>query len=141
MWNCVFAWDDGSLAWPDHRKGADFLYYEIMQMDAAMGVVSAILELLVSFRNGRIHITDRLPNGWRNVQFSKIRVEGGFCLSGEFRHGRLAELNITSTRRGDLCLFADLGTDWTLNGTPQQSAPSVVHTAAGENFVFLRGQP
>ncbi|MDZ4787433.1 MAG: hypothetical protein SH807_00640 [Blastochloris sp.] len=46
----VFAWDDGSLTWPDHRKGADFLCYEIMQMDAAMGAISAILVMIVSFR-------------------------------------------------------------------------------------------
>lgn len=33
----VFARNDGSLAWPDHRKGGDYQFYEIMQMDAAMG--------------------------------------------------------------------------------------------------------
>ncbi len=110
------SWDDGSLAWPDHRKGADFLYYEIMQMDASMGAISGTLELIVSSRNGAIHIADRLPKGWRDLSFKRIRTAGGFILSGTFRHGRLDELTVESTRGGELRLVHSLGDDWALDG-------------------------
>ena len=128
----VFGWDDGSLAWPDHRKGSDYLYHEVMQMDAAMGAVSAIIELLVSFRNGTVHIANRLPKGWRELSFYRVRVEGGFCLSGAYRHGRLEELTIVSSRGGALRLVADLGAG--------RTEPVVISTQAEETSHFRRSE-
>ena len=134
----VFAWDDGSLAWPDHRKGADFLYYENMQMDASMGAISGILELLLSFRNDAIHITDRLPKGWRDLSFQRIRTAGGFIISGVFRHGRIHELAVASTRGGELRLHHSLGAVWTLDGTGQNAARLVLATEAGQSYLLRR---
>lgn len=134
----VFAWDDGSLAWPDHRKGADYHAYEIMQMDAAMGVVSAILELIVSCRDGIIHIADRLPKGWRELEFTRIRTEGGFILDGRFRHGRADELTIMSTRGGDLRIAPALGQTWAFDGEPSDASSSILATRPGQTLRLRR---
>jgi hypothetical protein len=134
----MFGWDDGSLQWPDHRKGADYKYYEIMQMDAAMGALSAIIEMLVSYRNGVIHITDRLPKGWREVSFTGVRIEGGFELEANFRHGRADELTIVSSRGGELRLEHALGDSWTLNGDVKTGTRLIVATQAGETLQLRR---
>jgi hypothetical protein len=128
----VFAWDDGSLAWPDHRKGPDFLYYEIMQTDAAMGALTATLELLVSYRAGLMQIAGRLPTGWRELAFRQVRVEGGFVLDGCFRHGRLEELTVRSTLGGTLRLAPELGDTWSLDGVTQQGTRLICETRAGQ---------
>ena len=134
----VFAWDDGSLAWPNHRKGADYHSYEIMQMDAAMGAISSILELIVSCRDGVIHIADSLPKGWRELEFAKVRTEGGFILNGHFRHGRAEELTIVSTRGGDLRIAPALGHAWALDGVPSNTSSLVLATRPGQTLRFLR---
>jgi len=134
----MFAWDDGSLAWPDNRKGSDFLYYEIMQMDAAMAAISAILEMIVSFRDGVVHIADRLPKGWRELSFNRVRVEGGFVLEGRFRHGRAEELIVQSLRGGELRLVHSLGKTWTLDGASHSEEALTLVTVAGNKYHLKR---
>ncbi|MEI6034384.1 MAG: glycoside hydrolase family 95-like protein [Verrucomicrobiae bacterium] len=134
----VFAWDDGSLAWPDHRKGADFLYYEIMQMDAAMGAITGILEMLVSCRDEVIHVADRLPKGWREASFTRVRAEGGFLIDGKFRHGRADEVSILSERGGELRLAHSLGTAWTLDGVAHGEPLVTMATRAGQTYRLVR---
>jgi len=128
----MFAWDDGSLAWPDNRKGSDLLYYEIMQMDAAMAAISAILEMLVQDRDDTITITDRLPKHWRNLTFQRVRTAGGFEISGRFQHARLVELNIHSVLGNDLRLAHSMAGPWELDGVPQTGAVLAIPTRPGQ---------
>lgn len=134
----VFSWDDGSLQWPDHRKGANYGGYEIMQMDAAMGALSATIELLVSFRDGSIVIADRLPKGWREAEFHRVHLEGGFVVSGIFRHGRAEEVTVESERGGELRLSHSLGENWTLDGAQQCGERLVKQMRPGERCVLRR---
>jgi hypothetical protein len=134
----VFAWDDGSLAWPDHRKGSDYEGYEVMQMDAAMGAIKAILELIVSCRDGVVYITDRLPKGWRELEFSGIRTEGGFIIDGKFRNGRAEEMTIVSARGGVLRIVPALGENWTLDGEFKSAQVPVLETHPGQVLRLCR---
>lgn len=134
----IFAWDDGSLAWPDHRKGPDFHYYEIMQMDAAMGAIAAILEMIVSVRNGVIHIADRLPMDWRDLSFERLRMPGGFALSGRFRHGMADDLSILSTRGGTLRISPTLGEEWDLDGQTRHEPVASIPTTPGQTLRLRR---
>ncbi len=137
----VFGWDDGSLAWPDHRKGADYAHYETMQMDAAMGAVTAILEMLVSVRNGVVHLADRLPKGWRELSFTRMRVEGGFLLDATFRHGRVKTISVLSPRGGPLRLAHHLGPRWQLDDQPRTERILSIDTAPGQQLQLRRSQP
>ena len=137
----IFAWEDGSLAWPDHRKGSDFLYYETMQMDATMGTLSAILELIVSCRGEDIHISDRLPKGWRELSFSRVRAEGGFVLDGKFRHSRADEITLHSLRGGVVHLVHSLGNSWTLDGESRTESTLILPTQAGRTYRLRRLTP
>lgn len=137
----VFGWDDGSLAWPDHRKGADYHGYEVMQMDAAMGAISAILELLISVDGNTIRIADRLPKGWRELSFARVRVEGGFLISACFRHGRAEEVIVESVRGGELRIAPALGDAWTLDGTPRNEARLFLDCQSGALHRLRRISP
>lgn len=134
----MFAWDDGSLAWPNHRKGSDFQHYEIMQLDAAMGALTAILELFISNRDGIIHITDRLPKGWRELSVSRVRVEGGFELDLDFRHGQVNSIRVHSSRGGELNMTHSLGTRWTLDGVEKSEHLSKVVTKPNQTLTYNR---
>jgi hypothetical protein len=128
----MFAWDDGSLAWPDNRKGSDFLYYEIMQMDAAMAAISAILEMLVQDRDGTITITDRLPKHWRNLSFQRVRTAGGFEISGVFEHAKIVELTIHSVLGNNLRLAHSMSGAWEMDGVPQTGSVITISTQPGQ---------
>ena len=134
----VFGWDDGSLAWPDHRKGSDFAGYELMQVDASIGAISAILELLVSYRDGVIHLADRLPKGWRELGFSRVRTEGGFLVDGTFRHGRVEMIAVLSVRGGELRLGHSLGMNWTLDGSSHHEPVLTLTTSPGQLLQLRR---
>ncbi len=134
------AWDDGSLAWPNHRKGPDFLYHEIMQMDATMGAITAVLELLVSVRGDTITVTDRLPKGWREVSVERVRVEGGFEVSAQFRHGKVWSITVFSTRGGPLQLAHALGDRWLLGSEVQTGTLLKAATRAGQTLKLERFQ-
>jgi hypothetical protein len=134
----MFAWNDGSMAWPDNRKGSDYLYHEVMQMDGTMGAVSAIFEMLARYENGAISIADRLPKGWRDVSFSNIRFEGAFLVSATFRHGRLASAKVESLSSCPLRLKHFHEGSWTLDGQPQQGPVLALNqTEAGKGYELI----
>lgn len=137
----VFSIDDGSLASADHRKDKSWLHWEIMQMDAAMGAVTAVLELLVSFRDGVIHLADRLPKGWRDLSFERVRLEGGFIVDGVYRHGRVEAVDVLSTRGGELRMAHALEEGWTIGGERGMGVVLATHMGKGQIIRLRRGTP
>lgn len=72
---------------------------EIMQMDAGMGAVNAVLDLLLHERRGVHHLFAGCPASWRDVSFEGIRAAGGFLVSGKRVDGRVTEVEIVATNR------------------------------------------
>ncbi|HSI85362.1 MAG TPA: hypothetical protein VK970_16370 [Candidatus Methylacidiphilales bacterium] len=79
-------------------------FHEIMQMDAAMSAVTAILELLVQSRADVITVLTRLPKNWRDFRFERIRTEGAFLVSAEVTRGKVIRIGVTSEKGGLLKL-------------------------------------
>jgi hypothetical protein len=79
---------------------------EIMQMDAGMGVLTAIMELLVQCRGDVIHVVPALPRRWRELKFDGVRTEGAFLVGATVAAGRLVEVRVTSLAGGRLRLMA-----------------------------------
>ena len=130
----MFGWDDGSMAWPDFRKGSDFIYHEVMQMDAALGSVTAVLEMLIRYRDGTIFITDRLPKRWRDASFERIRVQGAFLVSATFQHARVVEIVVESDAGEPLRLAHSIAGAWTLDDTPNQGPILEISTEKGRSY-------
>lgn len=72
---------------------------EIMQMDAGMGMVNAIADMLC-YRQRDVHYFFRgCPNHWENVAFEGIHVGRGFVVSG-CRQGGEARVDVRSNKGG-----------------------------------------
>lgn len=95
------AFDDGSLA-----SDAWMSENEVMQMDATMGFITAITELLVQNRRDGLHILPRLPRRWKELSFDGIRCEGAVFAGATVQDGKLREARVTSERGGTLSLHA-----------------------------------
>lgn len=82
---------------------ADCLRKEIMQMDAAMGSVTAIQEMFVHSRRNVLYV-GTIPKRWKNAFVKNMPAPGGFRISGKFNRGKCSILEITATRDNTLCL-------------------------------------
>lgn len=82
---------------------ADCRRKEIMQMDAAMGCVTAIQEMFLHSRRNVLYV-GTIPKRWKNAFVKNMPAPGGFRLSGKFHRGTCSELQITATRDNTLRL-------------------------------------
>jgi hypothetical protein len=73
---------------------------EIMQMDAGMGVVQAITDLLLHERRGVHHLFAGCPESWGEVSFTNLRTAGGFLIAAARSAGVVRRLTIRATRDG-----------------------------------------
>ncbi len=78
---------------------------EVMQMDATMGFISAVTELLVSNRRDGIHVVPAIPRRWREFSFDGIRCEGAFFVGADVENGAVVEVRVRSEKGGELRLF------------------------------------
>lgn len=109
---------------------------EIMQMDAGMGVMTAITELLVQCRGEEIVVLPVLPRRWRHFSFDRIRVEGAFQIGATVNHGRVEEIRVISLAGGPLVLRHHLGAHVEINGAVVPGAVTRLDTQPGETLVF-----
>jgi alpha-L-fucosidase 2 len=66
----------------------------IMQIDAAMGVVTAILEMLAHEKNGEICLAPAVPEEWGDVAFGNLFLPGGRFAHGVRTDGKWVDLGI-----------------------------------------------
>lgn len=77
---------------------------DTMQLEAAVAMSAAVLEMFVQNVRGTVRVFAGLPERFRDASFSGIRAEGAFLLSGERRNGRIERVEATSERGGALVL-------------------------------------
>lgn len=77
---------------------------ERMQLDAGMGVVAAIQDMLMHTRRGVLHLFPGVPRDWDRCRFEGMRSEGGFLISATRKDGVTTEVRIESTHAGTLRL-------------------------------------
>lgn len=122
--------------WDRERSGRSM---ERMQMDASMGALSAVFELLVQNKKGDIvDVIPNIPDGWRNFEFSGILTEGAFLASATVKNGKISAIKIKSTKGGPLKLKHNLGKDYKLNGKVLQKIAPILEyeTKVGEEVLL-----
>jgi hypothetical protein len=75
-----------------------------MQMDAAMGAVTAVQDMLAHSRQGVIHVFPGAPQRWRDASFRGLSVEGGFTIDAELSKRRIVRVRVSARVAGTLRL-------------------------------------
>lgn len=70
---------------------------EIMQLDAGMGCVAAIHEMLLHDRRGVNYIFRGAPQRWQAVSFKNMLASGGVLVSAERKRGRVLTVTLEAT--------------------------------------------
>lgn len=108
--NAAFSGASGLDAPPHHRQPIDTQHGEIFQLDAGMGALTAVFELLIQERNDTIVILPAgLPMHWHDLSFAGLHVAGGFTIGAEVTGDRLTNVRVEASRDGHLTLWQGLG--------------------------------
>lgn len=107
---------------------------EIFQLDAGMGALTAISELLVQERGRTLHVLPCLPRKWRKLRFDGLYCPQGLRIGATVSNGQIVEVRVESTRPCTLALHPGM-TKWTLN---DREGEGLVHQslAAGEKLIL-----
>jgi len=62
---------------------------DIFQIDGNFGMVSAVLEALCGYFDGKAHILRALPDEWKNGHISGVKLPGGHSISFEWKNGKV----------------------------------------------------
>ncbi len=112
---------------------------EIMQMDATMGALTAVQDMLVHSRQGVIHVLAGASPRWKHVLFQDMPAPGGFRISAShYKHGA-TRVEVTATRDNTLCLVvhADMPlVDAAGNRTGAGLPPVTVALKAGQTYTM-----
>ncbi|NLF93786.1 MAG: hypothetical protein GX564_07850 [Oligosphaeraceae bacterium] len=100
IWQRCFTNPGGGTLHDAFFPGFTFWSYrpEIMQMDAGMGVVSAIQDMFVHQRGDCLHLFAGIPKHWQQARIEDMPAPGGLKVSGICRRGKVQSLCITATR-------------------------------------------
>lgn len=123
----------------DHSVGSiSARSHEVMQIEAGMGALNAVLELLVQCRGPLIRVCPSVPTGWRHVSWRNILAEGAFLVSADIQHGRLASVRVEAQVDGLLTLEHGLGTGCVVDGVRREGAVLVQTMQAGQQLSLTR---
>jgi hypothetical protein len=77
---------------------------EVMQMDAAMGALTAIQDMFLHSRLGVVHVLPGAPRRWKACSLSKMPAENGFLFSARRENYATVEVEVESPLGGTLRL-------------------------------------
>lgn len=81
----------------------------VMQMDAGMGAVAAVSEMLLHERRGITYVFPGIPSTWLDAEFSRIPVSGGFLVSAKLANGDVESVTVESRRNETLRIANPFG--------------------------------
>ena len=106
IWRKVFRNHGGGSLHDSYFKGFTLMdaRQHIMQIDATMGALTAIQDMLLHTRQGVVHIFAGVPDTWREVSFEKMPTPGGFIVSASRIEKKFLKVVVLATRPGKLAL-------------------------------------
>ncbi len=87
----------------------------IFQIDGNLGTTAALLETLLQYRDGKLHLLPAVPSSWTRGSFGPVRIPGGHLVSCTFEGETITSLVITMGYTGSL-VVAGCGDDILLEG-------------------------
>jgi len=115
--------------WQDARTRG---HEEVMQLDANLGIVTALHELCVQSIEDEIRVLPSIPYRWRDFAFERIGAPGGFQISACVQDHRVREIQVFSQRGGALRLRHGLGKQWRCDGVAHEGDLLIASTTAGQ---------
>ena len=115
-------------------------YRASIQVDASMGVITALLDILVQTLGDQISVLPAIPKKWRDFSFDGVLTEGAFRIGATVKDWKVTEIRIESGEASTIDLKHGLGETWLENGASRSGAVFARPTLAGEHITLRRDQ-
>lgn len=122
--------------WPLQRETSREA--EVLQLDAAMGALWAVCELLVQDRDDHIAVLPGVPESWSEASFDGIRAPGAFLVGATVHRRRVEEVRVLCTLGGELAIAPNLGPACLVDGVRHQGHVLRLPTRPGQRIVLNR---
>ena len=107
LWKRCFTNEGGGSLHDSWFPGLTFLACcrgEIMQIDGAMGAVTAVQDILAHSINGELHFFYGVPVQWKYAEMKCMKLPGGITASGRFERGKTRFLKLTASRTAEISI-------------------------------------
>lgn len=91
-----------------------------MQMDAAMGAVNAIQEMLIHTVRGVLTVFPAVPRAWQNISFRNMRAEGAFLISANMTNAKIDRIEIISEKGCIIKIKNNIADEVVIGGTQRK---------------------
>ncbi len=143
IWKHAFT-NDGGASLHDARYTGYTIFAqldrgEIMQMDGAMGAVTAVQDMLLHTRGETLFPFAGIPHRWKHASFDGMPASGGFVVGGDYRKGKGYILRVRATRNAALSISLPGTGSWQCGGTPVSGKLFRKTFCKGETVVLNSG--
>jgi alpha-L-fucosidase 2 len=77
---------------------------KILLVDGNLGAVQAVIEAVISYTDGKVHLLRSLPNEWKSGSLKGIKVPGGHLVDVCWRNGKAASLKVVMGFAGSVAI-------------------------------------
>lgn len=112
---------------------------KVFQIEASLGMVASIAEMLFQDRRGLLRLLPALPKAWPKGKITGLRSRGGFEVDITWEEGRLVEAMIRSLR-GEPCCVKSLTTSGRLEVSHQGRKHETTRQGGITRFLTERGE-
>ena len=89
----------------------------VFQVDGNLGFVAAVVETIVRFTDGKIHLLNAVPDEWKSGYLKGIKIPGGHTVNVSWHNGKLTECEIEFGFENQVAVVVD-GICKSLSGKP-----------------------
>ena len=108
-----------------------------MQVDATLGTMAAITEMLVQSYEGVIRFLPALPAEWSSGSFYGVCARGGFLLNLKWKDNRLQQAEILAKQSG----YCSIDAGYTVSEKPSGKKIKLVKAGADAvKFAAVKGE-
>lgn len=139
LWKRYFTNQGGGSTHDAQAEGLSIYCHRrnIMQMDGAMGALTAIQDCFLHSRNGVLHLFAGIPMDAPATTFHNMRAPGGFLVSGK-RERHSTQVTVTATRDHILRMVCHCGPKiHTIDKCQGAGLPDGTRLASGQEFTRM----
>lgn len=116
-------------------------------IEAGIGVMQAIQELILQSQNGIVRVFCNTPPAWANLAIESMRTEGAFLISASRKLYKTEFVCVTAECGGTFKLWTDFGTDSVTvekngvnNEYPLMDGLLTIETEPGDKLIIWSGE-
>lgn len=122
------------------QKGGEYsnFKYRPFTLEGNFAAAEAVHEMLLQSWGDVVRVFPAVPAEWADVEFEKLRAEGGWIVSAKRAAGKTASVSVRATVDGPLRLrdpFNGAPVEWNLQGVKKDGRDYIIDLKGGQELI------